>query len=38
MNKEIIIKKEHIVPVFNNRFLNVYDIQYKEGKHYYKGD
>ena len=25
MNKEIIIKKEHIVPVFNNRFLNVYD-------------
>ena len=35
MNKEIIIKKEHIVPVFNNRFLNVYDIQYKEGKHYY---
>lgn len=35
MPENITIKKEQIVTVLKNRFVNVYDIQYSEGKHYY---
>lgn len=31
----LILKKEQIVPMQETKFLNMYDIQYKEGKHYY---
>ena len=29
------ITKEHIVPLYETRFLNMYDLQYAPGKHYY---
>ena len=30
-----VIKKEHLIPVFESKYINVYDFQYAEGKHYY---
>lgn len=30
-----IIKKENVKPLLETRFLNVYDLQYEEGKHYF---
>lgn len=29
------IRKEQVKPLFESRFINVYDLQYAEGKHYY---
>ena len=29
------IKKEHVKPLFESRFIRVFDLQYEEGKHYY---
>lgn len=29
------MKKENIVPLYTSRFINLYDLQYEEGKHYY---
>ena len=29
------IKKEHVKPLFESRFIKVFDLQYEEGKHYY---
>lgn len=29
------IKKEQVKPLFESRFIKVYDLQYAEGKHYY---
>lgn len=29
------IKKEHLIPMFESKFMNVFDFQYAEGKHYY---
>ena len=29
------MKKEQVKPIFENKFLNVYDLQWKEGMHYY---
>lgn len=29
------IKKEHLLPVFESKYINVFDFQYAEGKHYY---
>lgn len=33
--ERLVLKKEQIVPMQETKFLNMYDIQYKEGKHYY---
>lgn len=30
-----IIRKENVVPLLETKFLNVYDLQYEEGKHYF---
>ena len=30
-----IIKKENVSPLFESKFIKVYDLQYKEGKHYF---
>ncbi len=30
-----VIKKECVVPMLETKFLNVYDLQYEEGRHYY---
>lgn len=30
-----IIKKENVVPLYESRFLRVFDLQYEEGKHYF---
>lgn len=30
-----IIKKENVIPLLETKFLNVYDLQYEAGKHYY---
>ena len=29
------IKKEHVKPLFESKFIKVFDLQYEEGKHYY---
>lgn len=29
------IKKEHITPLFESKFIKVFDLQYEEGKHYF---
>ena len=29
------IKKENVVPLLETKFINVYDLQYEEGKHYF---
>ena len=29
------IKKEHVKPLFESRFIKVFDLQYEEGKHYF---
>ena len=29
------IKKEQVTPLLDNKFVNVYDLQYEEGKHYF---
>ena len=29
------IKKEHVKPLFESKFIRVFDLQYEEGKHYY---
>ena len=29
------IKKENVKPLFDSKFIKVFDLQYKEGKHYY---
>lgn len=31
----LIIPKEKVVPLFESRFIKVFDLQYEEGKHYY---
>lgn len=33
--EKLVLKKEQIIPLQENRFLSMYDIQYKEGRHYY---
>lgn len=33
--ERLVLKKEQIIPMQETKFLNMYDIQYKEGKHYY---
>ena len=30
-----IIKKENVKPLFDSKFIKVFDLQYEEGKHYY---
>lgn len=30
-----VIKKENVKPLFESRFIKVYDLQYEEGKHYF---
>jgi len=30
-----VIKKENVKPLFESRFIRVFDLQYEEGKHYY---
>lgn len=30
-----IIKKENVKPLYESKFLNVFDLQYEEGKHYF---
>ena len=30
-----VIKKEHVKPLFDSRFIRVFDLQYEEGKHYF---
>ena len=35
MNKEPYISKENVVPLFESRFIKVFDLQYREGKHYF---
>lgn len=30
-----VIRKENIKPLFESKFIKVYDLQYEEGKHYY---
>lgn len=30
-----VIRKENIKPLFESRYINIYDLQYDEGKHYY---
>ena len=30
-----VIRKENVVSLFESRFIKVFDLQYKEGKHYY---
>lgn len=32
---KLIIPKEKVVPLFESRFIKVFDLQYEEGKHYY---
>lgn len=32
---KIVIKKENVVPMMETKFLKLYDLQYREGKHYY---
>ena len=29
------IKKEHVKPLFESKFIKVFDLQYEEGKHYF---
>ena len=29
------IKKENVKPLFDSKFIKVFDLQYEEGKHYY---
>lgn len=33
--ERLVLKKEQMVPMKETKFLNMYDIQYSEGKHYY---
>ena len=35
MEKNPVIRKENVVPLFESRYIKVYDLQYQEGRHYY---
>ena len=32
---KLVIKKDNVSPLFESRYIKVYDLEYKEGKHYY---
>ena len=32
---KLIIPKEKTIPLFESKFIKVFDLQYEEGKHYY---
>ncbi len=34
-NQKPIIKKENVRPLFDSKFIKVFDLQYEEDKHYF---